>query len=111
MIIGITSCLFLVLYIIDELSYDSFHAEGEHVYRVVTNITEVDNEFTWAVAQTPFAPTVKKDYPEVEKYARISGAGRMMFEKGAENIIFEYKAVKLTYHLAYIFSINGCIWH
>ena len=89
LIIGITSCLFLVLYIIDELSYDNFHVEGEHVYRVVTNITEVDNEFTWAVAQIPFAPTVKKDYPEVEQYARISGSGRMMFKKGTDNLYEE----------------------
>jgi putative ABC transport system permease protein len=89
LIMGISSCLFLVFYIIDELSYDNFHERGEHVYRVVTNITEVDNEFTWAVAQIPFAPTVNRDYPEVEAYARLSGTGRMMFEKGSERLYEE----------------------
>jgi putative ABC transport system permease protein len=89
LIMGISSCLFLVFYIIDELSYDNFHERGEHVYRVVTNITEVDNEFTWPVAQIPFAPTVNRDYPEVEAYARLSGTGRMMFEKGSERLYEE----------------------
>ena len=89
LILGITSCLFLVLYIIDELSYDKFHEKGEYLYRVVTNITEVDNEFTWAVAQIPFAPAVKRDYPEVAEYARISGAGRMLFRKGTDNLYEE----------------------
>lgn len=89
LVIGISSCLFLVLYITDELSFDNFHQNGDHVYRVVTTITEVDNEFTWAVAQTPFAPTVKKDYPEVEEYTRITNAGRLMIEKGTENIYEE----------------------
>ncbi len=87
--VGITSSLFLVLFVIDELSYDRFHEKKEDVYRVVTNITEVDNQFTWAVAQIPFAPTVKKDYPEVAAFTRITEAGRMMFKKGETNLYEE----------------------
>ena len=65
--LGITCSLFLIFYVMDELSYDKFHEKGEDLYRVVTEITEVDNQFTWAVAQTTFAPTAKKDYPEVKE--------------------------------------------
>lgn len=86
---GITSSLFLGLFVADELSFDRFHEKKEDVYRVVTNITEVDNQFTWAVAQIPFAPAVKKDYPEVSDYTRITGAGRLMFKKGDTNIYEE----------------------
>ncbi len=87
--LGISCSLFLIFYVMDELSFDKFHEKGEDLYRVVTEITEVDNQFTWAVAQTPFAPTAKKDYPEVKEYTRISGSGRMMFKKGGENIYEE----------------------
>ncbi len=87
--VGITCSLFLILFVIDELSYDQFHEKKEDVYRVVTNITEVDNQFTWAVAQIPFAPAVKKDYPEVAAYTRITGAGRMMFKKEDTNLYEE----------------------
>ncbi len=79
--VGITSSIFLLLYILDELSYDQYHVNGDHIYRVITNITEVDDEFTWVVAQIPFGPTVKDKYPEVEEYVRFIGIGRTLFKK------------------------------
>lgn len=48
--IGITCSVFLLLYIVDELSYDRYHENAENIYRVVSHIKETDNEFTWAVA-------------------------------------------------------------
>lgn len=80
--IGITSAIFLLLYVLDELSYDRFHSNGDNIYRVITNITEVDDEFTWVVAQTPFGPTVKNKYPEVTEYVRFMNTGRPLFKKG-----------------------------
>ena len=32
--IGIVSCLFIVLYIVDEFKYDRFHEKGERIYRL-----------------------------------------------------------------------------
>jgi len=87
--LGISCSLFLSFYVMDELSYDKFHEKGDDLYRVVTEITEVDNQFTWAVAQTPFAPTAKMDYPEVMEYTRLTGAGRMMIKNGGDNIYEE----------------------
>jgi putative ABC transport system permease protein len=87
--VGITCSLFLVFFVMDELSFDRFHEKKEDLYRVVTRITEVDNQFTWAVAQIPFAPAVKKDYPEVSDYARLAGTGRIMFKKGETNVYEE----------------------
>ena len=75
--IGITSSVLIMLYVNDELSYDKFHKNGENIYRVVSNISEPDNSFTWAVAQIPFAPEMKAKYPEIENYARVSGQGRL----------------------------------
>lgn len=87
--VGITCSLFLVFFVMDELSYDSFHEKKEDIFRVATQITEVDNQFTWAVAQVPFAPAVKRDYPEVVSYTRLSDAGRMMFRKGDTHVYEE----------------------
>ncbi len=75
--IGITSSVFIMLYVSDELSYDKFHTNGENIYRVVSNIQEPDNAFTWAVAQIPLAPELRAKYPEVENFARMSGQGRI----------------------------------
>lgn len=49
--IGITCSLLLLLYILDELSYDRYHKNADNIYLLVSNIQEPDNAFTWAVVQ------------------------------------------------------------
>ncbi|MDN5215638.1 ABC transporter permease [Fulvivirgaceae bacterium BMA12] len=78
--IGITCSIFLLLYIVDELSYDKYHENAENVYRVVSHIKEPDNEFTWAVAQIPMAPALKEKFPEVKDAVRFFGTGRTLFK-------------------------------
>lgn len=80
--IGISSTLFLLIYVFDELSYDKYHENQEQIYRVVSHISESDDSFTWVIAQIPFAPQVKQDYPEVEDAIRFQGIGKSLFEFG-----------------------------
>ncbi len=56
--LGITSALFLIVYVSDELSYDKYHDNADGIYRVQTHITETDDEFTRLVVQIPFAEQV-----------------------------------------------------
>ncbi|MCD6598170.1 MAG: ABC transporter permease, partial [Bacteroidales bacterium] len=86
--IGITSSIFLLMYVLDELSYDRYHKNADRIYRVVSHITEPDDAFDWAVAQIPFAPQLKEDYPEVEEYVRFIDAGRTLF-KHDETFFYE----------------------
>lgn len=81
MTLGITSALFLILYVSDELSYDRYHEKGDRIYRVQSHLTEPDDEFTWIVAQIPFAPQVKEDYPEVEQACRLDDFPRSLFSR------------------------------
>src|SRR5690606_12660412 len=69
--IGITCSMFLLMYILDELSYDRYHEKGPEIYRIVSNIKESDNEFTWAVAQIPLAVELRDNYPEVRNAVRL----------------------------------------
>jgi putative ABC transport system permease protein len=82
MTLGITAALFLILYVSDELSFDRYHEHADRIYRVQSHITETDDEFTWIVAQIPFAPQVKEDYPEVESYTRMFNFQRALFMNG-----------------------------
>lgn len=82
MTLGITSALFLILYVTDELSFDRYHEHSERIVRVQSHIMETDDEFTWIVAQIPFAPQVKEDYPEVENYTRLFEFQRALFING-----------------------------
>jgi putative ABC transport system permease protein len=78
--IGITCSVFLLMYILDELSYDRYHQNGENIFRVVSNIKEPDNAFTWAVAQVPLADELRDNYPEVLNAVRFFGQGRAIYK-------------------------------
>jgi len=91
--LGITSALFLVIYVSDEVSYDRYHEKADRIYRVSSKITETDDQFTWNIAQLPFAPQVVEDYPEVEAAVRFINMPRSLYryedkEYNEENFYF-----------------------
>ena len=80
--IGLSCFLLIALYVVDELSYDRFHKKAKQIYRVDSEIKFGGNELNLAVTSDPMGPTLKKDYPQVEEYARIHNRGGSMFRKG-----------------------------
>ncbi len=66
--IGLTSCLLIVMYILDESSYDQHHKDGDRLFRIASVSNKVE---TWAAAAAPLAFTVKTNLPEVEQSARL----------------------------------------
>ena len=80
--IGITCSLFLLMYIMDELSYDRYHAKAKNIYRIVSNIKEPDNAFTWAVVQKPMGVELRDNYPEVLNAVRFDGMDKSLYRNG-----------------------------
>jgi len=78
--LGISSALFLIIYVSDELSYDRYHENADRIYRVSSHITETDDEFTWNVAQIPMGPQVVQDYPEVQSFVRFINMPRSLYK-------------------------------
>lgn len=78
--IGITCSLFLLLYIVDELSYDRYHTNAENIYRIVSDVKEPDNAFTWSVTQMPLAEELRDNYPEVSNVVRFFSMSRDLFK-------------------------------
>lgn len=78
--LGITSALFLIIYVSDELSYDRYHKNADRIYRVSSKITETDDQFTWIVAQIPMGPQVVQDYPEVQSFVRFFNMPRALYK-------------------------------
>ena len=86
--LGITSALFLIIYVADEVSYDRYNKNVDRIYRVSSKITEPDDQFTWIVAQIPFGPQVVQDYPEIKSFTRFISFQRTLF-KYEEKEFFE----------------------
>lgn len=78
--LGISSSLFLMLYLFQELGYDQHHVKKDRLYRISSQISEPDNSFKWSVTQNPLGPALNQDYPEVESYVRFVGNDRTLFK-------------------------------
>jgi putative ABC transport system permease protein len=71
--IGIVSCLFIVLYIVDEFEYDRFHVKGDRIYRLFFDYTSPNGEtFSHAIGPYRLADELEARYPEIEEAVRIS---------------------------------------
>src|SRR5215218_4270988 len=79
--IGIASCLVIVLYIQNELSYDRFNKKADQIVRVTFRGKMNGGELKEANVMPPVAQTLKADYPEVLEATRIRffGVPRITF--------------------------------
>ena len=50
--LSMSVCMIVLIRIVDSLEYDNFHPAPEKIYRIVSNITNKDNN-TWKLASTP----------------------------------------------------------
>ncbi|MES1215509.1 MAG: FtsX-like permease family protein [Bacteroidota bacterium] len=88
LMIGITSCILIGLYISHELSYDRFNKNGDRIVRVTTDYNFGDAPEKTALTGTKAGPQFKRTFPSVKDFARIYKRTRVV---GFENKVFEEK--------------------
>ena len=69
--IGLACCILMFLFIRNELSFDKFHKNAGNIYRITSIAEAPDGKTNLAVTPAPWAPLMKKDYPEIKNYLRI----------------------------------------
>jgi putative ABC transport system permease protein len=84
--VGIASCLVIVLYIFNELSYDKYNTNADRIYRIDSEILFNGNHLQMVTASAPMGPAMKEVYPEVENMARIREEGTMLVKRSLDNI-------------------------
>jgi putative ABC transport system permease protein len=71
--LGLSATMLILLYLKFEISYDRFHENADSIYRVcIRNIREGRLEGESHVYTPPIGPDMKKDFPEVEDFVRMS---------------------------------------
>jgi putative ABC transport system permease protein len=85
--LGLSTCLFIVLYVVDELSYDRYNTKYESIYRINTDLKYGSTVNSFALAAPPVGAALVSNFPEVVKSARLSPAINIRFKKGNENIV------------------------
>ena len=69
--IGITSSIMILLFVLDEVSYDRHHEHFRDIYRICIRGKIQGNEIQAALSNAPMGATLKTDFPEVEDFTRI----------------------------------------
>ncbi|TSJ38581.1 FtsX-like permease family protein [Mucilaginibacter corticis] len=68
---GTICCMYILLYVQDQYSYDHHHADVNDIYRITTSITHTGDVKNMATASPPIAIAMKNDFPEVLQYTRF----------------------------------------
>jgi putative ABC transport system permease protein len=85
--IGIGCFILIGNYILDELSYDRWNPNADHIYRIHADIVLGGSELNLAVSSDPMGAALRRDYPQVREYVRLySSNGSKLIKKGDEFI-------------------------
>ena len=68
--VGIAACLLIVLYVVNELSYDKYNANADRIYRITQNAKVNGNEASYATSPEPLKQAFTT-LPEIEKATRL----------------------------------------
>ncbi|GAB4038465.1 ABC transporter permease [Spirosoma gilvum] len=90
------SCILIILYVQQELSYDNYHQNAKRIFRLTTRLT-VDGKENHTVWTPNFiGQHVQTDYAEVEKIIRLQGnLGKMTFKSVTKSTLKAPRLVSL----------------
>lgn len=71
--VGIASCLLITMFVVDEFSYDKFHANAENIYKIALERKYPNHITNYAVIPHSYADVIARDFPEVEQTVKMSG--------------------------------------
>ncbi|MFZ5973454.1 MAG: ABC transporter permease [Bacteroidota bacterium] len=71
--VGISGCLLIVFFVVDELSYDRFHTNADRIYKVALERKYPQHSTYYAIIPHSYADAMGRDFPEVEAVVRMGG--------------------------------------
>ncbi len=84
--LGLATCLLIVFYVFDELSYDRYNTKADRVFRVNYDIKFGGVQNQYAITPPVAAEALKNDFPEIEQVARFRNHGGNKVKKGTQSI-------------------------
>jgi putative ABC transport system permease protein len=77
--IGMMACMLIMQYVLHEFGYDDFHDKKDRIFRVQLDRYDKGELSTrWASGCAGIGPDLKADFPEVERYTRLSGTNALL---------------------------------
>ncbi|HEU4553686.1 MAG TPA: ABC transporter permease [Chitinophaga sp.] len=86
LVVGTICCLYIVMYVTVEYSYDKQHDHVADIYRVNSTFIAQGTRNNNATSSPPIAPAMKRDFPEVQQFTRVVPTGSL----GAKQHLLRY---------------------
>ncbi|HLK26934.1 MAG TPA: ABC transporter permease, partial [Puia sp.] len=82
--IGLTCCLLILAYILNELSYDKYNKNADNIYRVTRSFNNQDGvvSLNLSTIAPAFGPYLLTDFPDIKKMTRIYPQGTTAIHYG-----------------------------
>ena len=102
--IGMSAFIIIMLWVSDELSYDSYNVNADRIYKMKMYFRFNGVEKTASHCPAPLAQALKNDFPEVEKVLRFRDHGYSIIKYG-DNVYTEKQLIFADSTFFDIFSI------
>ena len=101
--LGIAACIYIAMFIKNELSYDKHFDNAERIYRVVQLYDDGSSIQNGVHLPAPFAKALKDEFPEIEEAGRINaielfGAGSNQVRRSDRNDNFYEEGLAYADH-------------
>jgi putative ABC transport system permease protein len=69
--VGMTCCILIMLWVLDELSFDRYHEKADRIYRLTYSEEIGGVNYDYALPSFAAAPAFASELPEIESYTRL----------------------------------------
>ena len=87
--IGMAAAVLVFLWILDELSFDSFHENYKNIYRIVTTMDNPNGDIHITATAAPLAPALEESLPDILETARFTPYFSQMLVEHGKNEFYE----------------------
>jgi len=105
--IGLTCCLLILTYILNELSYDKYNKNADRVYRVTRTFYNGNGDVSLNLStiSPPFGYYFPSDFPEIQKMTRLLNNGTTPL-RYKDKLINEKNVYFADENLFDVFTVN-----
>lgn len=107
---GIAACILIMIYVMDELSYDRYNVNAKRIYRITENVSLNGHEGSYAGTEQPLKQAIQ-DVQGIEKITRLIPVSSLFlspkkfFVKKGNEVIEENKIVYAESDLFEVFTL------
>ena len=69
--VGVSACLLMMMYVVNETRYEDFHVNKDRIFRIALEWGQKGNRMKFAGAMPGLGPAMASEFPEVEAAVRV----------------------------------------